>query len=139
MKKSTAKTIKALVGLGLNTFTGTSGIINLSDIESKSKLRQVSNGAKIIRDDQYPFSCFKISRTYDDANNLIAVKFNGFRDVQYERETIKNNIQKKKDKIMSMLSQVQEQEMELESLEMCNPANILYCESDVLTFVKFSS
>ncbi len=139
MKKSTAKTVKALVSLGLNIFTGTSGTISMSDIESKSRLRQVSNGAKIIRDDQYPFSCFKISRIYNDANSLVAVKFNGFRDVQYEREVIKTNIQKKKDKIMSMLSQVQEQEMELESLEMCNPANILYCESDVLTFVKFSS
>lgn len=121
MKKSAAKTIKALINLGLNTFTGTSNIINMSDIEGKSKLRQVSNGAKIIRDDQYPFSCFKISRTYDDTNNLVAVKFNGFRDVQYEREIIKTNIQKKKDKIISMLSQVQEAEKELVSLEKCNP------------------
>lgn len=139
MKKSTAKTVKALVNLGLNTFTGTSNIISMSDIESKSKLRQVSNGAKVIRDDQYPFSCFKISRTYDDTNNLVAVKFNGFRDVQYEKEVIKASIQKKKDKIVSMLSQVQEEEKELESLEMCNPANIIYCESDVLPFVGFSS
>ena len=139
MKKSAAKTIKALINLGLNTFTGTSNIINMSDIEGKSKLRQVSNGAKIIRDDQYPFSCFKISRTYDDANNLVAVKFGGFRDVQYEREIIKTNIQKKKDKILSMLSQVQEEEKELESLEKCNPTNVIYCESDILTFVGFSS
>lgn len=121
MKKSTAKTIKALASLGLNISTGTSGTISMSDIESKSRLRQVSNGAKIIRDDQYPFSCFKISRIYNDANSLVAVKFNGFRDVQYEREVIKTNIQKKKDKIISMLSQVQESEKELVSLEKCNP------------------
>lgn len=139
MKKSTAKTIKALVTLGLNTYTGTSGIINMSDIESKSKLRQVSNGAKIIRDDQYPFSCFKITRTYDDTNNLVAVKFNGFRDVEYEKEIIVTNIQKKKDKIMSLLAQVQEAEKEALSLSKCNPTNIIYCEEDVLTFVKFSS
>ena len=139
MKKSTAKTIKALASLGLNISTGTSGTISMSDIESKSRLRQVSNGAKIIRDDQYPFSCFKISRIYNDANSLIAVKFNGFRDVQYEREVIKTNIQKKKDKIISMLSQVQEAEKELVSLEKCNPTNTIYCEADVLTFVKFSS
>lgn len=104
MKKSAAKTIKALVSLGLNISTGTSGTINISDVESKSKLRQVSNGAKIIRDDQYPFSCFKISRTYDGANNLVAVRFDGSRDVQYEREIIKASIQKKKDKIMNLLS-----------------------------------
>jgi len=139
MKKSTAKTIKALVSLGLNIFTGTSGTISVLDIESKSRLRQVSNGAKIIREDQYPFSCFKISRTYNDANSLVAVKFNGFRDVQYEREVIKTNIQKKKDKIISMLSQVQEAEKELECLEGCNPTNVIYCESDILTFVKSSS
>lgn len=139
MKKSTAKTIKALVTLGLNTYTGTSGIINMSDIESKSKLRQVSNGAKIIRDDQYPFSCFKITRTYDDTNNLVAIKFNGFRDVEYEKEIIVANIQKKKDKIMSLLAQVQEAEKEVLSLSKCSPTNIIYCEEDVLTFVKFSS
>lgn len=138
MKKSAAKTIKALVSLGLNISTGTSGTINMSDVESKSKLRQVSNGAKIIRDDQYPFSCFKISRTYDGANNLVAVRFDGFRDVQYEREIIKASIQKKKDKIMSLLSQIREEEKELEILNMCNPTNVIYCESDVLPFVKFS-
>lgn len=139
MKKSTAKTIKALVSLGLNTSTGTSGTISMSDIEKKSSLRQVSNGAKIIREDQYPFSCFKIARTYDDTNNLVAVKFNGFRDVQYEQDTIEANIQKKKDKIMSLLSQVQEAEKEVESLRKCSPTNIIYCEADVITFVKFSS
>lgn len=47
MKKSVAKTIKALISLGLNTSTGTSGTISMSNIESKSNLRQVSNGAKL--------------------------------------------------------------------------------------------
>lgn len=139
MKKSTAKTIKALVSLGLNTYTGTSPMISMGDIEKKSKLRQVSNGAKIIREDQYPFSCFKITRTYDDTNNLVAVKFNGYRDVAYETNVIAATIQKKKEKAETLKAQIKEAEEELMKLVECEATNKIYCEQDILTFVKFCS
>ena len=91
MSKLASKTIKALRKLGLDLDTGVSKEISLNKLEQFTKDRHVSNGCKIIRDDSFPFSCFKIERNYTGPS-LSTIRFIGYRDVGYEVEIIKDKI-----------------------------------------------
>lgn len=138
MKNVNAKTLKALKSLGLLVESGYSPAISLVSIEKKSGLRQVSNGAKVIREDAYPFNCFKIERQYAENGSLEAVKFNGYRDVAYEKSVIQANIKKKQEKINALMKLISEEQDNLDYLESCEEGNKIYSIKDIESYIYFN-
>lgn len=111
------ETMVALQALGLNVETGVSDYITMKDIEEMSGLRQVSNGSRIIREDMHPFSCFKIERvTGEDGRSLQSIKFNGFRDVEYQRDVLAEGISKANGEITAQQIKISKNIKELEAL-----------------------
>ena len=136
INKRYGKTFKALVELGLNLETGKSKPIKVTDIEQKSGVRQNSNGMRIIRSDQKPFDCFKISRYYNEGNgSLEYVEFNGYRDVAYELQQEKNAIADKKDKIDNLEELVVKHVAYAVTLKKRKEAEIIYSKADILPFI----
>ena len=130
MSKIANKTIKALVKLGLDLDSGRSGIIKIEDVEYYTKDRHVSNGCKIIREDSFPFNCFKIDRTYSGAS-LKCLEFKGYRDVAYEKAVIGEKIEKLQKKVSALNKMTDELKQELEFLNNCSDTNKIYGKSDI--------
>lgn len=137
MNGNTKKTFEAVVKLGLNLETGKSKTIYVRDIERTSNVRQNSNGMRIIRSDQKPFDCFKISRDYDEETGALkSVTFGGYRDVAYQIQMEKNAIADKKQKVDRLEDLVVQHVASILKLEKENKTKKLYNSSDVLNLLK---
>lgn len=107
-------TMKALVKNTLDIRTGKSKYTTIKDLEKSTGLRQVSNGGKIIRDDNLPFNKFNIQRDYDpDTRQMVGVTFNGYRTVGDQRKVVAARIQTRKSKIESLEKLLKEDIQEL--------------------------
>ena len=111
------ETMVALQALGLNVENGISDYISMQDIEEVFGIRQVSNGSRIIREDLHPFSCFKIERVLgEDGRSLESLKFNGFRDVEYQRDQLAEGINKANNEIAAQQIKISKNIKGLEDL-----------------------
>lgn len=130
------ETMVALQALGLNVETGVSPLIQMKDIEEYSGLRQVSNGSRIIRDDNHPFSCFKIDRiTGEDGKSIQALQFQGFRDAKYQREVLVEGLTKAGQAIAAQEAKIASNRAQLEILAAREDDEVLFNKDSLGLFI----
>lgn len=134
MSNLVKRTIKHLISLGLNVESGVSPVIHIKDLECLSKDRHTSNGCRVVRDDNAPFSFFKITRHYE-GKSLVSIQFNGYRDVEYEFYALSDKITFLEEKLESLQSLLNCSRREQEFLLNCDSKNSIWKKRSFLLYL----
>ena len=115
MNNNIKLTLKALVELGFNLTTGTSGKIFIKNIQEHSGVIQNGNGSRIIRRDSKVFGLYNIKWYYSEEHgNLEAIKFLGYKTSSDVVSSIEQEILKWESKIVALKSCIEDNYKALE-------------------------